>query len=660
MIKFYLTLIVIVSIGIYTCSNAQPYKYLNTTDSAANKDYNLALTEYLELYKNKKDDPDINFNIGSCYLHINGDKSKAVPYLEFVYHKGGYKDDLLLYLGMAYMYSYKFDKALSFFIDYRSIITSKKAELIENYYEDLKSGKLDYQKKITSGNFGLVEHYIENCEDAKELYKRPLNVTFENLGKEINSKYPDYFPFITQNQGTLYFTSRREENPLKLKNPQGYFTSDIYVSKVKDGQWTTAKNMGPLVNSVADEQCVYIMPNGKKMIVFADNENVTGDIFIIPLQELLQKTPTKFIQPIQTEYREFEGCLTESENMLIISTNRPGGSGETDLYMFNKLTTGEWGFPINLGPRINTKYKEAFPIYDEKNCILYFASEGHTNMGGFDIFKSKFDSETQKFGPAQNIGYPINTPEDDMVFNLAENNRDGYISAVMDGGFGDLDLYKVVFNDVENQTSIIRGVIVKNDWHDKDIDAFVSLRDVKTNVEIDAKNVNPQSGRYVFAVEPGTYILTASSPNYQDLEQEITVFDKSDFVFEIEKNFLLQEIDTTTSKRVSTKERLPKSKNYIIRGIISTNDTLQKKIDAAVSILDAKTRKKLEEKKANTQSGRYFFVVKPGKYIFKASSPGYKNFEQEINIADNPGYIFETEKNILLKKIPSPSPPSIK
>ena len=502
-------------------------------------DYNQTLKKYLDLYITNSSDLEINFTIGFCYLHTNSDKSKALPYLEFIYNKGEFKDDLLLYLGMAYMYSYKFDDALRLFNDYRGIINSKKGELVDNYYEDLESGKLDYQKKITTGNFGLVEHYIENCESAKELIEVPVNVTFENLGKEVNSKYSDYSPFITQDQRLLYFTSRREENLSELKNAEGYFTSDIYVSKVKDGQWTKAENMGAPINSVGDEHCVFVKPKGEKMIVFADNENLIGDLYIAPLLELNKNSVVDFDQPINTPFREFDACISEDENVLFVSSNRPEGRGETDIYMFNKLANGTWGLPINLGSGVNTKYKESFPNYDEKNCILYFASEGHTNIGGFDIFRSQYDFELQKFGPAENIGFPINTPEDEMDFCFSGIDREAYISSSKPGGFGDLDIYKIVFNDVENRPSIIRGVLTKSDWT-TDIDASVCLIDTKTNKIVDEKNVNPKSGRYVFSVEPGSYKLTASSDNYEYFEQEINVYDKADYVFEIEKNILLQ------------------------------------------------------------------------------------------------------------------------
>ena len=540
MTKFYLILFTVVITGFNKYSTAQTDKNTVAKQHFEAKNYRKALQEYLELYDKKKNDLELNYNIGFCYLNINDDKSKAIPFLEFVYNKGKYKDELLLNLGLAYMYSYKFEEALEKFNDYRRIINSKKSELIENYDEDVRSGKIDYQTIITTGNFGLVKRYIDNCENATVLSKIPLNVTFENLGNEVNSKYADFHPFITPNQGKLYFTSRRAENPRKLINTQGDFTSDIYVSEVKNGLWTKPKNMGPIVNSNADEQCVYVMPNEKKMMLFADS--VTGCIFTVPLQELPKKTPINFVEPDGTDYDEFEGCIAEDENMLIISSDRPGGLGETDLYMYRKLPNGLWGVPINLGRQINTKYKEAFPIYDEKNQVLYFASEGHTNMGGFDIFKSDFNTENRKFGPAQNIGYPINTPEDDMVFSLADNGRDAYVSAFKKEGLGDLDIYKVIFNSVETRPTIVKGIISSNDLMNKEINAIVSLKDAKTGNVVYSKKVNPQSGRYIFAIAAGKYNLKISSPNHSDFKEEINIYDKSDYVFEIEKNIVLQKM----------------------------------------------------------------------------------------------------------------------
>lgn len=521
---------------------AQPEEKLSAKEYLAQEDYNHAIEEFLKQYKTQKDDPELNFNIGLCYLNVNDDKSKALPYLEYVYKKGVNKDDeLLFYLARGYTYAYQFDEAIKFFNEYR--------------------------KKINSKRYPEIDRYIENCETAKTLMKNPVNVTFENLGKEINSKFPDYYPFVTEDQSTLYYTTRREGKSQKLRSWQGYFTSDIYFSKVVAGQWTKPKSIGPMINTAEDEQCVYVSPNGRKMIIYMDNETATGDLFMteMPAKSKTFPRPVPFDAPVNSTELELEGCITEDGSMLIISSDRLEGLGAADLYMFKKLPTGKWGDAINLGQNINTVYNESFPVYDEKTATLYFASEGHANMGGSDIFKSKFNEETQTFGPAINMGYPINTPEENLEFTLAGNRRDGYISAVRKEGFGDLDIYRVIFNDVEAQISVIKGIVSTTDTVKKDIDAVISLLNAKTNEQIDSKSVIPQSGKYIFSASPGKYILKVESPGYEEYRETINVYDKSDFVFEIEKNIKLQQPGTASPVKEPVKGNTAKPTNAPVK-----------------------------------------------------------------------------------------------
>ncbi len=523
MYKFLGAILFFSAISFCNYATAQTTDKLSAKDFLEYEDYNRALVEYLKLYKENKNDLDVNIKVGFCYLKVNDDKTKAIPYLDYVYKKGNYNDELIMYLGIAYMYAYKFDEAIKYFNIYRT--------------------------KVKTKNYELVDRYIENCESAKVLIKKPANVTFENLGKTINTKFPEYYPFITRDQSTLYFTSSRETNAKKIQSSEGFYTADIYFSTVKRGDWSRSKSISTIVNTAEDEQCVYITPDGQTMIIYIDNEQVHGDIFSTSLSPKVKTfpAPITFEDPINTNSLELEGCISEDGNTMFVSSNREGSLGETDLFKFKKLPNGKWGLPINLGANVNTKYKETFPVYDEKNKILYFASKGHTNMGGFDIFKSKFDETTQTFGQAINMGFPINTPEDNVGFMLAENKRDGYMAAVRKEGFGDLDIYKITFNDVDVQPSVIKGIVTTNDTSKTEIDAFITLTDANTKVEIDSKNINPTSGKYIFAVGPGKYTLTISSVGYEVVKEEITVFDKIDYVFEIDKNITLIKIATLST-----------------------------------------------------------------------------------------------------------------
>ncbi|MFY9309319.1 MAG: tetratricopeptide repeat protein [Bacteroidia bacterium] len=627
-----------------------------------NEDYSRALKAYLELYAKNKKDLNVNYRIGYCYLQVNGDKSKAIPYFEYVYSQGNYKDDLLLHMGQAYTHAYNFEDALTFFNHYRRIIYSKRFELIENYYQDCLDGKIDYQKKITTGIFGTVDHYIENCESAIELFKNPVNVTFENLGPQVNSKYADYSPFITRDESRLYFTSRRTQLD-SIPRWQNELPSDIYYSYVKDGQWTKAEKFGQTLNTAEDEACVYVQPDGKNMIVYQDNENASGDLFQVAIEDQPGK-PESFTGPVNTQFREYEGCLIEEGNAFIFSSDREGGLGETDLYIVRKLPNGQWSVPFNLGPSINTKYKEAFPVFDEKSNTLYFASQGHINMGGYDIFSATLDTSDNTYGDAVNMGYPINTPEDDLQFSLSDNKREGYISAIRREGYGDYDIYKLVFNAVEKRPSVIRGVVsIKDkDTLRKEVAATISIKDAIANKELDSKKVNFQTGRYIFAVDnPGKYILTVKSNGFRDVQHEINLYDKSDYVFEIQNDFLLQKNENAeqvqkTDDSVKTEEVYSINKlpvNVIIWGIIKTDIPIESDINASIVVKDAVTGQDILKKNANPKSGKYTFSVSPGKYVISITSPGYKDYLEEINTEDISSF-FQTGKNITLERIVTP------
>ncbi|MBI3510291.1 MAG: tetratricopeptide repeat protein [Bacteroidetes bacterium] len=496
-------------------SSAQTNTTLAPEDYLAMKDYNRALAGFLKMYKTNSADISINYYIGYCYLNVNDDRSKAIPYLLSAYHNKKDYEDVQLLLGEAYMYHYEFDEAIKYFTAYRATVSSK--------------------------NYEKIDHYIEDCQSAKILVKNPLNVTFENLGKEVNSKFPDYYPFITQDEGTLYFTSRREGGTSRARSWGGYSTADVYFSKPHAGQWQKAKSIGPAINTAGDEECVDVTSDGKNMILFIDNDIFIGDIYYSSMGKGKSfPKPSEFDEPVNSEDVEYEGCITQDGSMIIISSSRKGGLGGNDLWVIKKLPTGDWGMPMNAGENVNTKYDEAFPVFDEQNNILYFASQGHVNMGGFDIFKSKYDPLTHTFGPAENIGYPINTPEDNMEFTLAENHRDGYVSAVRPEGFGDLDIYRVVFNSVDARLSVIHGTVSKIDSLPLSDETYVVLENAITKERIDSSLVNTVSGKYILAVAAGKYLLYVSSGGYDDFSLAVNVFDKSEYQFEFDKNIVLQ------------------------------------------------------------------------------------------------------------------------
>ena len=477
-----------------------------------------------KLEKDYPQDIDLKHRIGVCYLNIYTDKSLAIPYLESCLNAGNYKNELLLELAKAYQYAYRFKDAIAYYLKYR--------------------------EKSNTKQQALVDHYIETCENAEALMKNPVNITFENLGKEINTKYADYYPFVTKDEKTLIFTSRREQNTGRFRSFNGYFTSDIYTSKVENGLWTAAKNIGVSINSSEDEECVGITSDGRDIIIYVDNEEFPGDLFYTSLQKNKSfKKPILFNSPINSESLDAEGCYGVDTNTVFFVSNRKGGLGETDIYFSKRLPNGEWGIPKNLGGNINTIYKEAFPQVSEDGKTLYFSSQGHTSMGGYDIFKSTWNEQEKTWNTPTNIGYPLNTPDDDMMFSVCENNRDGYISAWRKEGLGDLDIYKIVFNDVEERQTAIIGNVSLADTSKKEINAFISIKKIKTNEILDSKDVNKITGKYIFIVPPGKYQIEITSEGNKTIKENISILDKGDFKSEVTKHFILYDETLTESEK---------------------------------------------------------------------------------------------------------------
>ncbi|MCX6297004.1 MAG: hypothetical protein NTX97_13265, partial [Bacteroidetes bacterium] len=170
-----------------------------------------AIPAYKQLLKQEPKNADYNYKLGICYLYTNINKTLAIPYLEFASKSPKAEKQVMFHLGLAYQYASRFDDAIKAYNTYK---TALKGEELEK-----------------------VEHQIETCENGKEYVKHPVNVTFQNLGKEINSEFPDYYPFVPANESFVIFTSRRKENVGGQVEVDGYYSSDIYMSVPVNDVW---------------------------------------------------------------------------------------------------------------------------------------------------------------------------------------------------------------------------------------------------------------------------------------------------------------------------------------------------------------------------------------------------------------------------------------
>jgi hypothetical protein len=470
----------------------------------------MALKVYKILYKKDNKNITYNYRIGLCYLNTNFNKKEAISYLEFVTKQEKSDPEALFDLGRAYHYANRFDDAIKSF----------------NLY-----------KTKTGTRTEKVDREIEMCNNGKELVKFPVKVTFENL-RDVNTEYPDYYPFITKDESMLVFTSRRKGNiGATALEVDGYYSSDIYLSGAKAGVFTKPKNAGGVINGVYDEQCVGLAPDGSSMMVYIDNISEAGNIYQSKFEKTAFSRPVKMTDAVNEGF-ETSASLSPDGNTLFFASERSGGKGATDIYMIKKLPNGNWALPQPIS-MINTKYREDFPFMSSDGKTLYFSSEGHSSMGGFDLFKTVFNEETNSWSPPKNLGYPINDSQDNRTISFSADNRTGYISSVRDGGMGDLDIYRISFTDV-NRYTIVTGKVQREDsLSKKNVNAVISVVDANTNKEIGEYTPVPGTGKYVMALPPGKYTVNIESPGFKTYMSTLLVLDLGGFQPEVLLNMLL-------------------------------------------------------------------------------------------------------------------------
>ena len=300
----------------------------------------------------------------------------------------------------------------------------------------------------------------------------------------------------------------------------GFYASDILVSeKDTSGNFAKARKGGSRLNSEHDDQCVGLSDDGHTMFVY-NNVNKDGNIYKSYRKTKSFGATEKLSSNINTKSLESAASISHDESTLFFSSTKDGGYGGLDLYMTRKLPDGTWALPQNLGPDINTEFNEDFPTHSADDQTLYFCSEGHRNMGGFDIFSANWNVESNKWSVPKNIGYPINTPDNEHVISFTEDGHHAYISAVKKGGLGDLDIYRIILHD--NLPQAVVKLTILDEGGENYTDAFVSLFDEYDDI---VGEYNTNTGIYILIIPVGKFYLRieADGMDYHIEEFNLTI-----------------------------------------------------------------------------------------------------------------------------------------
>ncbi len=464
--------------------------------------YLMALPIYKFMATKDSVNPDLNYRLGVCHIETHLNRVEAAKYFEIALRDPKCPVDAWFHLGRAYHLAYKFEEAVAAFEKYKTLIKSK---------EELEKANRE----------------IENCHHAVALMANPRKVSFTNLGGEINTQYPDYFPWVTDDDQLLFYTSRRKGGHASQPEIDGYFPSDIFfaVNNGQTGKWEKAKNLGSGINTSYDEEVVGMSPDGKELVIYIDNLDQKEDLFLSVKKGNGYSRLEPFNSSVNKE-KEYSGSIANSKEgqVLFFVRKDKNSNGQTDIYMSRRMPGGQWGPAFNLGSNINTPYKEDFPWLSQDGKTLYFSSEGHNSMGGYDLFKSEWDEEMNNFGPAENLGYPINTPDDEQQISILPDKRAGYMSCLRPDGFGDLDIYRVKFLDEPQPYGLITGRVILSDSSKTKSEITITAEDEKTQEQFFFKPI-PTNHKYVMALHPGKYKLTIECDGYRKISEILIIVD---------------------------------------------------------------------------------------------------------------------------------------
>jgi outer membrane protein OmpA-like peptidoglycan-associated protein/tetratricopeptide (TPR) repeat protein len=485
--------------------------------------YKQAIDPYLLANKFNPNNALLNFKIGKSYLYSNF-KLKSIPFLEKAIQLNPNVDPQAHYvMAKAYHLDMQWDKAISEYKAFQGTIkdVSEFKDLIEE-----------------------VNKHITECLTGKEMVKNPLRVFVDNVGAEINSQYPDYGPVISADESVMLFTSRRPNTTGGMTDPNiNEYFEDIYISTKKDGKWSPAQNMGKPVNTEDHDANSGLSADGQRFLIYIGKNN--GDLYEAELKGDSWSKPERMNKNINTDFHESSACYTpDGKSVYFVSDKPQDGLGDRDIYLSVKDEKGKWGKAVNLGPTINTPYGEEGVFIHPDGKTMYFSSQGHKTMGGYDIFKSVL--ENGKWSEPVNLGYPVNTPDDDVFFVTSASGKHGYYASFNANGFGEKDIYMITFlgnekpmvmNNEDNllasltapvketviapvmeikeaQLTILKGVVI-DDVTKKPLEATIDIVDNLKNEMIASFTSNSASGKYLVSLPSGrNYGIAVRKENY--------------------------------------------------------------------------------------------------------------------------------------------------
>ena len=441
------------------------------------------LANQLYLLLDTTDNLNIKYKIGNCYLNIPGEKEKSIPYLEDAVKSATY------------------DSKTETFKEKRAPLDSyfslSKAYLINNQLEKAMNTLQTFDKlaretasKGGMKNLAYIEQQIQACKNAIQYKANPAVFSKKSMGSDFNQGAINDNPAVSFDGNSLVYTEHRG------------MVNAIFYSKKERGKWQTPIEITAALNAGEDCSSCSLNSDGTELFLYK-TDNYDGNIYSSNLVNGSWTPIKKLNKNINTKFYESHASISSDGKELYFTSNRDGGQGNLDIYVSERDGTGDWGPAVNLGAAINTPYNEDTPFITKNDSVLYFSSEGHSSMGGFDIFKSQKIGNTWK--TPTNIGFPINTTDDDKFFQPVNNGQNAYYSMTTDYKKKEIFYLGLGSTDVNQQFEIKGKFSLKDTIVAFDENYSIHLINKTSGDTIDVGYPNKYTGLYSFSVAPGQF-----------------------------------------------------------------------------------------------------------------------------------------------------------
>ncbi len=574
----------------------------------SDKNYSEAIEDLNEAIKR-----DSNFVEAYLLAGQINEMQHNIPSAIYYYHKAAIANPdfypMVFYiLGTHELELGQYQKALNDFKAYRS------------------NPKMD--KRLTK----LVNENIDKAYFGIDQLAHPVDFNPVNIGPEINTPAQEYINTISTDEQTIIFTRKAKRNKY-TQNKRNAEEEDFYSSvKDKSGKWKKAVRMGPLFNTHGNEGAMNISPDQRKMVFTACyRKDGFGrcDIYETWKKGNRWLQPINIGPPVNTGNWESNASLSSDGKTLYFV--RRQGRGNSDIYTAELQSDGRWGKVKNIGDVINTEGSEMTPYIHPDNKTLYFSSNGHLGMGGYDLYYSRKNAKGEWSKPV-NLGYPINDYKNQMGMIINAKGNMAYLSSDKKGGYGGFDIYRFPLYKEARPVAVsyLKGVI--RDAKTKiPLQAKFELYDLSSNKLIVESQSDPVSGDFMVVIPSGSLLgLNVTKKSYLFYSDQFVVdsnysslkpYKKDIFLdkIEIDKKIILKNIFFATSRYdLQKKSAMELTK---VKKLLEENPTIKIELGGHTdNIGSVKDNMKLSQERAKAV---YLYLISIGVNPDQLSYKGY-------------------------------------